>query len=1476
VLQKYSISFDTSVAEILYPLVSGAALVVARPGGQYDIGYLIELVRDRSVTAIDIVPTMLKAMVEDSRIASCASLRLVTCGGEALSVELEQQVRDRMPAVELANVYGPTEATITATYYRCEPRSRRSSVPIGRPIANTQLYILDKNLQPVPVGVTGEIYIGGYALAVGYQNQPELTAAAFIPNPFSDEPGARMYKTGDLGRYLDDGNIEYAGRADEQVKLRGFRIELGEIEACLRRHTAVKDAAAMVREDEAGQKRLVAYAALQGASTTTPQRLRDYLKEALPEHMIPAAIVMVNELPLTASGKIDRNALPAPDVTRPELEADYAEPRSEVEKELVRIWQEALGVDRVGINDNFFALGGDSILSIQIIARAREAGIEVTPKQIFKHQTISGLARVAAAPQSFAARPERVKGMAPLTPIQHWFFEQELEEPHHYNQALVLEVKRDARASILEKAFERVVEHHDALRLRFDLKGQGWQQSPAPRETHQVFRRVGMSHLAEREQAAEIERIANHAQASLDLRGGPIIRAVCFDLGARSGNRLLTVIHHLAVDGVSWRVLLEDLHRACEQLEQGEEVRLPRKTLSFKRWAELLAERAQADDVLGELEYWTAPPRYQASKLPVDYVGEANTVADARSVVARLTAEETRRLLQEVPAAYRTQINDALLAALAMALAGWTGESRLLLDLEGHGREEIVDGADVSRTVGWFTTIFPVLIELNDASDVGQTLRSVKEQLRRIPNRGIGYGLLRYLSADRAARERLKDLPQPEISFNYLGQLDRAIDRSSLFALAEQSAGDSRSGLARRSHLIELDASVTGGRLEIEWAYGSRIHSRETIERLAATFIEKLRSLIAHCSSADSVWSTPSDFPLARLDQMTLDRFEPEGGRVEDIYPLSPMQQGMLFHSLYEPHSDVYCTQLFCRIEGEIDRAAFRAAWQAVIEHHPALRTSFEWEALEEPLQVVRRGTKLSIDERDWRGLEGQEQTVRLEHYLNGDRRKGFDLRRAPLMRLALMRVGAREHLFVWTSHHLLLDGWSLPLVLGDVFQVYEATRRKEPATLERGRPYRDYIAWLRRQDLSKAEEFWRRLLKGFTAPTTLGTPSNNSAGGTDGIGRQEVKLTEAMTSTLDRLARQHQVTLNTIVQGAWALLLAAYAGKDDVVFGAVTSGRSPEVAGIESMVGLFINTLPVRVRIPADARLLDWLKGLQAEQAEVQQYEYSPLSQAQAWSEVPPGTPLFESLFLFENYPMDPRPQARLEAQTLGISARDIHLEESSNYPLTTWVNPDKEMSLRIAYDRRRFDDAIIGSLLDDYRALLEAASSNPRQTVGELSRFVNARLSAAPLGGKAEAARAGSQPGARERAPLNAPPPSPLEQAIAGMWREVLSVDRVASGDNFFELGGRPAQAAELLYRVRDLLNADVPLAAFFQAPTVSGLAQAVTASEKVPGRAEKIARVLNRVEGMSAEDLREKIQNKERRRSSHEGDTRVAGCD
>ncbi|MDQ3918643.1 MAG: amino acid adenylation domain-containing protein [Acidobacteriota bacterium] len=858
--QFYSPCFDGSILEVFVAFLSGATLVLTGPEMIKDPEQFSAYIAAQGVTTVNAPPMYLETL-DWEKLPKVR--RVISAGDQAKAETARRLMRDRT----YNNSYGPTEATVCATNYQADASiSYGSRVPVGRPLRNVAVYLLDDELNLVPEGTVGEVCISGVGLARGYLNRDELTAESFVVNPFV--PGERLYRTGDLGVWLPDGNLELTGRKDTQVKVRGFRVELGEIESQLLRLGGVKEAVVVVREEQPGGKRLVAFVSPAGAASE--ETLREHLKAGLPAFMIPSSFVPLDELPLNRNGKIDRQALATMPLNEPGRSSHYAPPETPVQEALARIWGTVLGRESVGIHDNFFELGGDSIMVIQVVSYAHQEGLKLSSQQVFEHPTIAGLSNFALAAERLSAEQGELSGPAPLTPIQRWFFGQPFKSRHHYNQSVMLEVPSALAPELFGQALDLLARHHDALRLRFPESGGFWEQTYAEAEANQPFAVTDLSGLAPSAQDARIEEEAAELQASLDLSSGPIFRAHLFKLGDERPSRLLFIIHHLAVDAVSWRILLEDFYAACRSLQAGVPVQFPPKTSSLRAWAARLLEFSDNDPP--DRPYWLNEARRASPRLPTDYEAapEKNTVATQATVTVELSEQETHNLLQEAPRAFNTQINDILLAALLLTLKEWTGEPRLLVTLEGHGREDLFDDLDISRTVGWFTSAYPLLLEAADDSPT-EILKSVKEQIRAVPLRGVGYGIARYLSSDRSYVEELESQPRAEVLFNYLGQIDQLLAAGGDWQLLPEAGGPEHAADEPRGHLLELEGIVHRGRLRMNWKYSRNLHAPSTIERIAGRYAEILRSLVDDCTRAESRGFTPSDFPAARLDQETLD-----------------------------------------------------------------------------------------------------------------------------------------------------------------------------------------------------------------------------------------------------------------------------------------------------------------------------------------------------------------------------------------------------------------------------------------------------------------------------------------------------------------------------------------------------------------------------------------------------------------------------
>ncbi|WP_095974863.1 non-ribosomal peptide synthetase [Pseudomonas ogarae] len=1310
VLQKTPFSFDVSVWEFFWPLLTGATLVVAAPGAHRDPMQLIELVTAHRITTLHFVPSMLQVFVQDPHVAECTSLKRIVCSGEALPVDAQQQVFAKLPNAGLYNLYGPTEAAIDVTHWTCVEEGR-DSVPIGQPIANLGTYILDDELTPVPVGVIGELYLAGEGLARGYHRRAALTAERFVTGPFGH--GQRLYRTGDLARYRTDGVIEYAGRMDHQVKIRGLRIELGEIEARLAEHDEVRETVVIAQDGTL----LVAYLVPTGAELLSAEdavrqalqgRLKAHLSQSLPDYMVPQQWVWLEKMPVSPNGKLERKALPKADIgASPKA---YIAPNTAIEQTLAGIWQSVLGREQVGVSDNFFELGGDSIISIQVVSRARQAGIHFSPKDLFVHQTIQGLASVATLGDSGPGIDQGpVTGSAVLLPFQQLFFEQDMVEPHHWNQSVLLKGLRPVHAGHLEQALQALVIHHDALRLAFAHENDAWtarHQTLAEQES--VWRRSPLLWTAEVADAPALERLAEQAQRSLELESGALLRGVLASL-ADGSQRLLLVIHHLVVDGVSWRILLEDLQQAYEQLQAGQAPKLPAKTSATQAWAQRLKTHAGSAAFQAQMAYWQGQLEGARNDLPCDRPqGELRRCHEAQ-VQTRLDKEQTRGLLQQAPTAYRTQVNDLLLTALARVIGRWTADASTLIQLEGHGRETLFDGLepdlDLSRSVGWFTSLFPV--RLTPAATLEDSIKAIKEQLRAIPDKGLGFGVLRYLG-DEVTRRTLAALPMPQITFNYLGQFDSGFtdDADGLFIPASEPAGTPQSPLAPLDNWLTLNGSVYAGELSIDWTFSTQMFDESTIQALALDYGRELQALIDHCCQAQHQGFTPSDFPLAGLNQTQLDALPLAPRQIEDIYPLSPMQQGMLFHSLYEQQAGHYINQLRVDVQG-LDVERFRQAWQAAMDAHEVLRSSFVWEGdFKRALQVVHKHLEVAFLFHDWDARANPPQD--LDALALTQRQQGFELEAAPLLRLVVVRVAEDRYHLIYTSHHILMDGWSNSQLLGEVLQRYSG---QAPARTS-GR-YRDYIDWLQRQDAAASEAFWTPVLQSLEAPTRLADAVASPAQAGDGHGDHVQVLDEALTRRLEAFARTSKVTVNTLVQAAWLLLLQRYTGKDTVAFGATVAGRPADLPGIEQQIGLFINTLPVIASPRAEQSLDSWLQAVQTQNLALREFEHTALLDIQRWAGQG-GDALFDSLLVFENYPIA---QALEQGAPDGLRFGPPLTQEQTSYPLTLLVGLDRQLSVHMNYERASFSTDTVRRLAAHLAQLLGQMTAHGERCLGELS---------------------------------------------------------------------------------------------------------------------------------------------------------------
>ncbi|MGK8524868.1 amino acid adenylation domain-containing protein [Nocardia asteroides] len=1331
VLQVAAPAFDAVLLEALMAHAACASLVVSPPDvfGGPDLAALI---RTHQVTHAFLTPSVLATMSP----AGLESVRMLAVGGEMVPAEL---IATWAPGRRLHNIYGPTETTIVITM--SDPVQPGDPIAIGGPIRGAEALVLDARLRPVPVGVAGELYLSGAQLAHGYLDRRAVTAAAFVANPYG-RPGARMYRTGDIVRWNAQRALEYVGRSDFQVKIRGQRIELGEIDAALLTHPHVAAAVTVSRTGPGGQPLLAAYIVTETGTVVEPAAVLDHVASVLPAHMVPSALTVLDRMPITSTGKVDRKALPEPVFDTAGDDAVAAS--TEMERTIAAAFADVLGIGSVGVTTSFFTLGGDSILSIQLASRLKSAGVVVTARDIFEHKTVRGLARVAgqAGRVSLPELPGGGVGEIPFTPVVSWFTER-LGAAPRFAQSMLVRLPRDARVEDVTATVRAVLAQHDMLRAR--LCEQRLEVPPASvaDATGSVLARTFRADEAPGSEGftAVVETALAEASDRLDPAEGRMVQVVCLlpEAGADAEARALVVIHHLAVDGVSWRILIPDFATAWQQITQGRAVRLPAQGTSMRRWAYALADAAEAR--AGEFDLW-----HRMGAAPDPLLGAAaldptvDTLSTVRHLTVSLPAEVTSALLDAVPTAVHGSVDDALLAGLAMAATRWrhrrgTAHAGLKVLLEGHGRaEQIAEGADVSRTVGWFTNTYPVALDLSgvDATDPRAAVKAVKDQLRGIPDKGIGYGLLRYLHA--GTSDRLAALPEPQISYNNLGRV--GVDLTTLSELAwipTDETFDRRASFdpdMPAAAAVTIDVNIVdtadGPRLTAHVGYASRLLGHDDVAELVDEWVAALTGITA-AAGAEPDWGlSPADVPLVEVTQTDLDTFAGRYGSLGDVWSLAPLQAGLLFHAeLAAGDLDVYTAQSTLTLAGVLDEQRLERSATALLERHPNLRAAFVRTADGVPAQVIPAAAVVR-----WRRVDLRDGTTTPEEVIAAERVIPFDPADPPLLRFLLIAVAPQDFRLVLTAHHLLLDGWSLPLLWRELIGLYAVEARAE--LLPTVASYRGYLEWLDRREPSAGVEAWREVLRDFTEPTVIADARTHT---TVGIPIDlEVVLDRAVTAELVEFARAQAVTMATIVQFAWAVVLANLLGAERVVFGGTVSGRPAELPGVELMIGLFINTIPVAVHVPRTATIEDALRRLQTDNTRLLDHHDVELSRILSAAG---AAQLFDTLVVFESYPVDSNGLGDADIDGMRVVAADG--SDAAHYPITVQAHQSDQLHVRIRYQRTRVDDRTAAGLAARLETVLRAIPAEPRARLDALDLLsVAERRDLVPAtGGPAESPR-------------------------------------------------------------------------------------------------------------------------------------------
>ncbi|WP_333748589.1 amino acid adenylation domain-containing protein [Streptomyces sp. IBSBF 2394] len=1333
-----SVNFDVSVFELLSTLFNGGTVelvpntLALAERGAWD-GHVISG-----------VPSVLGELVD--HLDTSPHVHTVVFAGDVLSAGQVRQMRQALPAARIVNSYGQSESFYATMFSlpATEEWGEGDVAPIGTPLGNMRAYVLGPELAPVPQGVVGELYVVGTCLGRGYQDRAAMTAQRYVASPFGP-PGERMYRTGDLARWNKQGQLECVGRADAQTKIRGFRIEPAEVEAVCELHPGITQAVVVARQEPNGVRRLVAYVVQIGEGAVgddgaggigavdlqfgvSAAELRTFVAARLPDYMVPSAFVVLGRLPLGPTGKVDRSALPEPEFAG---EA-YRAPRTENETIIATAYADVLGVERVGVDDDFFAVGGDSLRSIQVVARARARGLVVTTREIFEHRTAARLAEVAAArgdrPPALAEDEAGGIGPMPLPPVARQVFERG-GVTSRYAMSMVLELPSGIHSGALAATLDAVLDRHDLLRAR--LAG-GDEPSlvvsaPGSVRAEKLIRRVPCDGRWEEPATLAAAKAAlDDATGRLDPEAGIMAAFVWFAPKAGAG-RLLVVLHHLVVDGVSWRILMSDLAEAWQQVGSGRTPELPAVGTSARRWASALLSRARGPEAAAELPFWhgvLAEPEPALGARAFD--PEVDLMSTVDSIPVELPAEVTEAVLTKLPAAFHGTGTDVLLAALAVALERWHGRERpALVRLEGHGREEdIVPGADLSRTVGWFTSMYPARVDVRgvDLADAfaggpsaGKAIKLVKEQLRAIPDKGMGFGLLRYLNPETAAP--LAEHRPPQLGFNYLGRISDTDVPEHLRAAGWGPSPSWSAALVPQPDpdlpalsALEVNAVATDGpdgtRLQAVFAFPTGVLARERTAELAELWVRALSGMAAYAAGPDIGGLTPSDTPLVTVGQDEIESWETRYGKLTEVWPVTPAQAGIQFQAaVAEGSFDVYHMQFVMQLSGPVEPARMRRAGQALLDRYPNLRSAFVTAASGDPVQVVAEHVDLPWRHIDASGHGGAEREELLQRLLAEDRTDQFDPARPPLMRLALITQGPERSTLVVTAHHTLFDGWSSPLVIAELSRLYTGSSGLRPAP-----GYAGYLSWLRAQDREATAARWTAELAGFDEPTLV-APTTPAEGATAGLGRVAVPLSIDKGRGLAARAAELGVTLNTLLQGAWAVVLSTLTGQQDVVFGAAVNGRPADVPGSDEMIGLFINSLPIRVSCRPEQSVADMITELQARQTALLDHHYYGLADIQRDTGMPA---LFDTIIAFENYPIDHAGITEANSEA-GFTIDSIQPFAGSHYPLSLNA-ADPYLRLSIDHQKNLYDREAAEAVAARLSRVLEQLLADPTTPVGAI----------------------------------------------------------------------------------------------------------------------------------------------------------------
>lgn len=1378
ILQKTPYVFDVSVWELFWSLWYGASVVVAKPELHKEAEYILDLIHKENISVIHFVPSMLRIFMDVlseklNNINKIKILRHIFCSGEVLSVNDVKACHSVMPDVKIHNLYGPTEASIDVLHFS-DINKDTSNIYIGKPIANTQAYVLNHDLTPLPVGVIGELCLGGVGLARGYLNKSELTDSKFIQNPFQTEKriykNNKIYMTGDLVRYLPDGNLEYIGRNDFQVKIRGFRIELGEIENVLVTYPRIKHCVVIQKIDDkecgtesANNKYLVGYYVAD--NKLNEEKILNYISKKLPNYMVPTALVWIDKLPLTTNGKLDRNLLPPPQLY---MTKDYLSPRSELEAKVHAVFVEVLNLPdyKVSITDNIFRIGGDSITSIQVVNKLRQRlNLQIRIEDIFNSKTIKNLydnviSKLAlVAPAEILSEQGILSGDVPLLPIQKWFWEQvksgKYTKATYWNQSFLIKTPK-LDIEILQQSIIHLVNYHDSFRLAYaknelsnnnadefyykqhyvsdvivpelktlDLNLLRIDDCNIATETNGKNTQNQLKQISVSEEAfnLKLQDILTSWQSDFTLIDGQSYSVGYIYGYPDCSSRIFFALHHLLVDSVSWRIITNDLYAIYNDLVKTKFEQagtnpnscyknstpviklLGSKGTSYRQWASVVKEYGIKNQA--EIDYWHEVMRdYAASKTVLSKLIESETTQN--EIIIALDNNYTNLLLTKSSHAYNTQVNDLLLASLCGALYELIGNSIQHILLEGHGREEIDKLVNINHTVGWFTTMYPVRFDLpkssrhNESVNIGDTIRGIKEHLRLIPNKGIGYGALFGYVSDNL----------PRISFNYLGQFSKTsstnplsleeVNRIQDWQIVGERSGISSSKFNCDYNIININGYVMDDKLQFNIV--TKLSQKNT-NKFAKTFKNKIIELAEYTSNEKRKYLTRSDIGNI-ISQEYLDTIQTKDD-IAAVYLANSLQQGFIYHALHQVKDTAYRVQIVFKYNNELYPERLKMAWQGAVNKYPSLRLRFAWQ--EELIQIVDKHQEIYWKYLDISQKKSDFQSKKIQEMIKEDRQHGYNLECGNLLRIYLIKQADDKYCCIMSAHHAILDGWSNSLLLKFVHELYSKLDNNMGLDINILEPEESYLLAQKhfQQNIPAAEEFWKDQinhieeyanLNGLLKPDMYSVVMSEYREIKDHT-EESIKITGLSYKRLKEFSSRYNITVNTVLEYVWHKLLSVYGNTKTTVVGTIISGRNLAIDDIEKSVGLYISTLPLIIKHNPEQTILESLKSVQNHIIEMNYHNNVSLVNLQKG-----GHRLFDSLFIYENHPIF----APNETDNNALKISSLKIIEDLDYPLGLIVQEqDNEIQVNLKYAEELFAEETINNLLDGLVNLVEQIST-------------------------------------------------------------------------------------------------------------------------------------------------------------------------